>query len=110
LNLIVIIPATGVFIVPDGMSVLTGFVIIPVLVFFINVLISLLQLVLANPRIPIFVFTLVFLAIYFGTLTKFVAELNLGTVYLAIIAILAAGTFYCMRFLTKERVILSSKG
>lgn len=110
LNLIIIIPVTGIFIVPDSMFVLTGFVFIPVLVFFIVALISLLQLVLANPRIPTFVFSAVFFAIYFGTLTKFVAELNLVAVYLAVIAILAVVTFYCMRFLTKERVILSSKG
>lgn len=109
-NIVFIFPAAGAYLFPGVVSLLTGFVLIPVLVFFLVALISLLQLILNNPRIPIFVFTAIFMAIYFGTVTNAIAGIGLTGIYLVLTGVLAAGTVFSTRFLTKERVVLSSKG
>jgi ABC-type Na+ efflux pump permease subunit len=109
-NVVFIFPAVGGYIFPDTISLLTGFVFIPVLVFSLVAFISLLQLILNNPRIPIFAFTAIFMAIYFGTVTNAIAGVGLTGIYLVLTAILVAGTLFANRFLTKERVVLSSKG
>jgi ABC-2 type transport system permease protein len=106
----IVVPATGAFVIPEILPILTGTVIVPALVFLIVSLITLLQLVMENPRIPIIIFTGIFMAIYFATITNYVAWLGLSTIYLIAIAVLLTVSFVSQRFLTKERVVLSSKG
>ena len=115
LNFAVVVPAMDSFVIPDFLPVVTGLVIVPVMVFLLVSLISLLQLVLTNPRIPILVFSIVFLSLYFGnsffgSLVAFVGAWGLSLFYLAGSGVLAVITLFVSRYLTAERIILSSKG
>jgi len=110
INLIVIVPATGVFLIPSAPSLVAGLVIAPVMVFFIVCIVTFLQLIMTNPRIANFAFMAIFLGIYFTTITEQVSFGNLSLVYLIVAIVLAAVTFLLSRWLNKERVVLSSKG
>jgi hypothetical protein len=70
------------------------------------------QLVIANPRIANFIFLIIFLGLYIGINSLTGAGLNIDFIffYLAIIVVCAFISFILSRSLTKERVVLSSKG
>jgi hypothetical protein len=52
----------------------------------------------------------IFLGIYFATITELVASWDFSLIYLIVTILLAAVTLVLGRFLSKERVVLSSKG
>lgn len=109
LNFLAIMPALGTFILPDFVTVLIGFVDVPVMVFLVISIICMFQLITSNPRIPNIAFSFIFMAIYFTTITQLDTSWNFSLIYLMITLVLAGANWLCSRFLTKERVILSNK-
>ena len=112
LNYWVIIPQTGRFISPEPLAIVTAIIVVPVLIFAVVSLVLYLQLVISNPRIANLVFFAIFFVLIFGVnaLPGFGIRLDFSLVYLAVIVICAAVAYFLSRSLTKEKVILSSKG
>ncbi|HEX7476066.1 MAG TPA: ABC transporter permease subunit [Dehalococcoidales bacterium] len=112
LNIIAVEPKAGSFIVPSVFAIVTALIIVPALIFTIVSIVIYIQLVISNPRIANLVFTGIFLLLFFGTTTLSAAgiDINFGLIYLGIIVLCAAISYFLSRSLTKERVILSSKG
>ncbi len=112
LNVWAVMPQTQAFITPDPFAIITALIIVPVLIFTIVSLVIYVQLVISNPRIANLVFTALFLLLFFGTTTVSAMgiSINFGLIYIGIIIICAGISYILSRSLTKERVILSSKG
>ena len=109
-NVRLVAPVAGSYVMPSVLSWVAGLVIVPLLVFVGVCLVTLLQLIIVNPRIATFVFTGIFLAVYMGTITEATASWNFAFIFLVIAVFFAALVLFLARFLTKERVVLSSKG
>ena len=71
--------------------------------------VSLLQLVVSNPRVANFAFIAVFFSFYFATITGLSDSWDFSLIYVAAMAFLAAVIMILGRFFTRERVVLSSK-
>ncbi len=110
LNLVIIVPDLGSFIVPSILSLVTGLVIIPVMAFFVAFITNFLQLTMANPRIANLVFPVIFMGLFIGTLIRLSKPWDYSFIYLLVTLFLVAISLLLSRFLTKDRVILSSKG
>jgi ABC-type Na+ efflux pump permease subunit len=110
-------PKIHVAIAPGGLAFLSGLVLVPITVFLVSLLVSYIQLVATNPRMGNLVYGLLLLVVW-GVL--FFASYYLPLVgasvnyypliFLALILLLSGGAFLCSRALTKEKVVLSSKG
>jgi hypothetical protein len=109
LNLAIIVPKTGSWVLPEILPLITGLVIVPLLTFEVVAVVSLLQLIVSNPRVANFAFIAVFLAFYFATVTGVTASWDFMLIYAAAIVGLAGVILTLSRFLTRERVVLSSK-
>jgi ABC-2 type transport system permease protein len=107
-----VIPQTGVFIVPDALAIVSALVFVPVLIFSIVAVVIYVQLVVSNPRIGNLVFTGIFLILLLGVnvLGGLGIEVNFGEIYSGVIVLCAVISFLLSRSLTKEKVLLSSKG
>jgi ABC-2 type transport system permease protein len=112
LNFWVVIPQTGSFIFPEPLAIVTALIIVPVLIFTVVSLVLYLQLVISNPRIANLVFFAIFFVLIFGVnaLPAFGIMLDFSLIYLVVIVLCAAAAYFLSRSLTKEKVILSSKG
>jgi ABC-type Na+ efflux pump permease subunit len=112
MNVAFVIPRTGQFIIPDPLAIMSTFIIVPILVFAIVMIVINVQLVISNPRIANFVFTGIFLILLFGVnaLGGLGIEVSFGLIYIGAIVICAAISWILSRSLTREKVILSSKG
>jgi ABC-2 type transport system permease protein len=112
MNFWVVIPRTGVFIIPDVLAIVSALIIVPVLIFAIVAIVIYVQLVVSNPRIANLVFTGMFLILLFGVnmLGILGISTNFAEIYLGIIALCVIVSFILSRSLTKEKVLLSSKG
>jgi ABC-2 type transport system permease protein len=109
-NLFFIVPAAGRFIVPEIFPLVTALIISPALVFLVVFLVTFLQLIFNNPRLPSLIFTIVFMAIYCTTITELSLPWNFGQIYLGCSLLLMIVLLLVKRFLTIDKVILSSKG
>ena len=109
INIIAFVPHVE-FIIPTPIALVTGIILVPVVTFFVVSIVTCLQLIMTNPRLASLVFTLLFLAVFFST-TIFQAGLKLdfSLIYLILIVVLLGINVYMSRFLTKERIVLSSK-
>jgi ABC-2 type transport system permease protein len=107
-----VMPKTGGFITLDALAIVAAIVIVPVLIFSIVAIVVYLQLVITNPRVASFVFTGIFLLLFFGTsaLGNLGIAVNIALIYLGFIVVCAGIAYALSRSLTKEKVILSSKG
>lgn len=110
MNLVIVVPTVGSFIMPSVLSLVTGLVIVPVVAFFVVSLVSFLQLIMTNPRIANFAFIGIFIGIYLAIITEWAASWDFSFIYLMAIVFLVVVTLFLARFLTKERIVLSSKG
>jgi ABC-2 type transport system permease protein len=110
LNFIFVVPRVGHVIFPDPVSILTAIVFIPVVTFFIVAIVGFLQLVIFNPRIANFAFTVIFLVVYFTTILGNASVPNLNYIFIGVAGVLGIATLILSRFLDKEKVVLSSKG
>jgi ABC-2 type transport system permease protein len=112
MNIVLIIPRTGAFVIPGFPEIINAVIIVPFLIFAVVSLVIYLQLVIANPRIANLAFTGIFLLLFFGAniITQMGLDWNFSIIYLIIIALCGAVCLLLSRSLTKERVMLSSKG
>jgi ABC-2 type transport system permease protein len=109
LNMAVIIPETRRFVLPGILAAITGLLIVPVVVLGVVLVVSLLQLVMNNPRIGNLAFVAFFFGFYMLLITEVSASWDFSLIYLAVIVLLVFANILLTRILTKERVILSSK-
>jgi ABC-2 type transport system permease protein len=109
MNFAIAVPKVGGFILPGVLPLVTALVIIPAMTFVVVAVVGFMQLIMTNQRLPNLVFIIVFFAIYFTSITGAGAGWDFSIIYLLAIAILVAAIFILSRFLTKDRVILSSK-
>ncbi len=112
MNVAFVIPRTGQFIIPGPLAIISTFIIVPILVFAIVMIVINVQLVISNPRIANFVFTGIFLILLFGVnaLGGLGIEVSFGLIYIGAIVVCGAISWILSRSLTREKVILSSKG
>lgn len=111
LNYVQVMPQTGQFIFPGVIQIVTAIILVPVLVFVIVLLVLYLQLTISNPRFANFIFLGIFFLLFFG-INAFAGigiSLDYSLVYLGVIVICGGVSYLLSRFLTKERVVLSSK-
>jgi len=107
-----VMPKAGSFIFPDGLSIVSTFIIVPILVFAIVTIVTYIQLVVTNPRIGNFVFSGIFILLLFGI--NALGGLGISVsyfalVYVGVIILCAVIDYFLSRSLTKEKVLLSSK-
>ncbi len=110
LNYAAIVPKVGHFVWPGIVPLVSSIVAIPVLAFMVVAAVSVLQLTMANPRLANGIFIVVFFAFYLLTMTGVSRSWNFALVYLAIFGALAIANLVVTPMLTRERVVLSSKG
>jgi ABC-2 type transport system permease protein len=104
-------------IAPDGLAFLSGLVLVPTTVFLVCLIVTYIQLVATNPRmgnlvygvVLIFVWGGLFFASYFLPLWGFTISYY-PLILLGLILVLAAVCGLFSRRLSKEKVVLSSKG
>lgn len=109
INIVVFIPNVGL-IIPGALSLVTSIILIPVVTFFVVSIVTCLQLIITNPRLASLIFTILFLLVFFSTsVSQIGLRLNFSVIYIIVIVVLAAVNLYLSRFLTKERIVLSSK-
>jgi ABC-type transport system involved in multi-copper enzyme maturation permease subunit len=110
-------PRIHAAIAPSGLAFLGGIILVPITVFLVVLVVSYIQLVATNPRMGNLVYGLLLLVVW-GTLFFASYYLPLAGVsvnyypliFLGLILLLAAGAYLLSRRLTKEKVVLSSKG
>ncbi len=111
INVTRVVPATGNFITPDALAVVSALILVPLLIFTVVSIVIYLQLVISNPRIANLAFTAIFLILFFGVnvLTSLGINVNFSLVYLGVIILCGGLSFLLSPSLSKERVLLSSK-
>ena len=109
IEIIAFVPSVG-FIIPSPLSLVTGIIIVPIVTFFVVGIVTCLQLIMTNPRLASLVFSVLFLAVFFSTtISQTALKLDFSLIYLIVILVLLGINVYMSRFLTKERIVLSSK-
>ena len=113
MNAAVIEPNLGTFIMPDGAPLVAALVGVPAVAFPLMLLVTGVQLILSNIRWVNIVFLALIFTVGFGLSQSL--KLNSGSwglvgVLFGIAALLALLSAFLARFLTPERVVLSSKG
>jgi ABC-2 type transport system permease protein len=110
-------PRLHILVAPGGLAFLSGVVLVPLLIFGVTLLASYVQLVVTNVRIANVIYVVLLLVIW-GAL--FVVSYYLPQrgvsinyyplIYLGLILLLGVAAVAASHRLTKERVVLSSKG
>jgi ABC-2 type transport system permease protein len=109
-NFMIVDPKLDTFVLPGILPLITGLIVVPLVTFSVVSIVSIFQLTMSNPRLANMFFMIVFFAFYFMSATGFSASWDLSLIYLVILAGLIIVALVALRFLTKERVVLSSKG
>jgi ABC-2 type transport system permease protein len=112
INFAFVIPKTGFFIVPDWQAIVSVFILVPILIFSIVLVVINIQLIISNPRIANLVFTVIFIILIFGVNALGALGISINffpLIYLGVIAICLLTALILSRFLTTEKVLLSSK-
>jgi len=107
-----VLPHTHFFVIPDVVAIVSALLIVPVLIFAIVAIVTDIQLIISNPRIANFVFTVIFLILLFGVNALGGLGISISftpVVYLGMIVLCAMISFILSRSLTREKVLLSSK-
>jgi ABC-type Na+ efflux pump permease subunit len=107
-----VVPKTGGVIMPDLLAIVSAFILVPILIFAVVSIVIYLQLIISNPRIANLVFTGIFMIVFFGInlLTGIGININFSLIYLGLIVLCGAISYLLSGSLTKEKVLLSSKG
>jgi len=111
MNIVLIMPKTGDFVIPGAVPIVTALIIVPVMIFLVVMLVIYLQLVISNPRIANFVFTAIFLALFFGIniLTQMGLNPDFYLIFLGIIVVCGIACRLLSLSFTREKVVLSSR-
>jgi len=107
-----VIPKTHSFIFPQPIAVVSAIILVPILVLGIVSIVIYVQLIITNPRIANLVFTAIFILLIFGVnaLGGLGVSFNyFPLIYLGVIVLCAGVSLILSRFLTREKVLLSSK-
>ena len=110
MNTFFVVPLVGSFVWPPVSSMITGWVLVPIISILVTLAVTLFQLILSNPRVANFAFMLIFLGVFIIPTVAVLRSLNIEMIYLLLISGLVVLDLILSRFLTKERVVLSSKG
>lgn len=113
LNVGFVMPNTHAFIFPDALAIVSGLIVMPALLMSIVTIVIYVQLVIANPRLANLVFTGMFVLVVIGINGLGGLGVSIGLiplVYLGLMAVCALVSLALSRSLTKEKVLLSSKG
>ncbi len=110
MNNLFVVPAVGRFVLPSAATMLTGWVLVPIISLLVTLAVVLFQLILSNPRLASFVFMIMFFGVFIIPTIPALSSLNIEMIYLLLIAALVVVNLLLSPVLTKERVILSSKG
>ncbi len=112
LNIAIINPKVDSFVLPGALSIATSLIITPLMTFLVVAIVSVLQLTIANPRIANLAFSVIFLGIYIylQTISKPSVTWYFALIYLSAMVVLVGITALLDRILTKEKIVLSSKG
>ena len=110
LNIGIYNPAVGILI-PGYLSIITAVILIPLLTFFIVSIVTFLQLTTTNPRLASMVFTAIFIGVFFTSIfaSQVAFKLDYSLIYLILIIVFIGLDAFLSRFLTKEKIILTSK-
>jgi hypothetical protein len=79
------------------------------MLFSIVTIVTYIQLVVTNPRIGNFVFSGVFFVLLFGVNLLSGLGISFALIFLAVIVVCGIVSYILSRYLTKEKVLLSSK-
>ncbi len=112
LNFGFVMPHSHFFVFPSVVAIVGALLLIPLLLFAVVSVVIFIQLVIANPRIANIAFTILFVLLLFSmnVVTSLGLSFNfLPLAYGGIILLCALISGILSRFLTKERVLLSSK-
>jgi ABC-2 type transport system permease protein len=113
LNIFIISPKIGYWIYPGAAPLVAIFVAVPAIVLFISALFYLLQLIIANLRLINIIFMLVLIAatntLILGPVFS-TSSWSLVFISLGIAAALGLANLFLFKLLTKERIVLTSKG
>ena len=104
-----VMPKTGTFIVPEIWAIVSTLLIVPAMLFSIVTIVTYIQLVVTNPRIGNFVFSGVFFVLLFGVNLLSGLGISFALIFLAVIVVCGIVSYILSRYLTKEKVLLSSK-
>jgi ABC-2 type transport system permease protein len=113
LNIFIVSPKVGHWIYPGAAHLVAIFIGIPAIVLFISALFYLLQLIIANVRtINIIFMCFVLVAINIFVLGPVMSTSSWSIVFISLGAavVLGLANLFLVKLVTKERVILSSKG
>jgi len=114
INQFFIIPKLGHFIMPGAASLVATLVTVPLIMFFFASLMVALQLIITNIHWINAALIGLVVAVMFGLsppILKFgAASWSIVLISLGVAAVLALVTIYLSRLVTKERIVLSSKG
>jgi ABC-type transport system involved in multi-copper enzyme maturation permease subunit len=110
-------PRIHTAIAPSWPAFLSGLILVPLTVFMVSLLVSYIQLVATNPRMGNLVYGLLLLVVW-GILffaSYYLPLLGVSVnyyplIFVGLILLLFAGAYALSRRLTKEKVVLSSKG
>jgi ABC-2 type transport system permease protein len=113
LNIFIISPKVGHWIYPGAAPLVAIFVAVPAIVLFISALFYLLQLIITNLRLINIIFMLVFIAamntLILGPVFS-TSSWSLVFISLGVAAALGLANLFLYKLLTKERIVLTSKG
>lgn len=113
LNIFIISPKVGYWIYPGAASLVAILIVTPAIVLFISALFYLLQLIIANVRtINIIFMCVILVAVNILVLGPVISTSSWAIVFISLGAavILGLADLFLSRLLTKERIVLSSKG
>ena len=113
INVFVVSPEVGQWVYPGAAPLVATIIGVPLIALFLSAIFSLLQLIAANVRLV----NVVFMVILIGTMNRLMFGLRISTsawmvvyISLGVVVVLAVIVFFLSKLLTKEKIILSSKG
>ncbi len=113
MNMTVLEPAVGRLVFPGAAILVASLLAVPVIVFLLSSLIILLQMMLQNVRLIQTLFTALIFGSSFGLSYAFrFSDTGWMVVYIAfgVVAVVSLAVWLLSRRLTKERIVLTSKG
>jgi ABC-type Na+ efflux pump permease subunit len=112
-----VLPRTHRFIAPEGLAFLSGLVLVPIIIFLVAALLAYVQLIVTNARTAnlamVATLLVVWGVLFFASIylpLKGVSISYYPLIFVGLILLLTGGCLLCSRALSKERVVLSSKG
>ncbi len=117
ISLAEVLPQTHRYIAPEGLAFLSGLVLVPAIIFLVAALLAYVQMIATNARVAnlanVATLLVVWGVLFFASVYLPLKGISIGyypLIFVGLILLLAGGCLLCSRALSKERVVLSSKG